>query len=198
MEPPEPRNGHLALFAPELQKLQLTAGTEVYPAFPNDIFATYQSGHYAVFTLPCTKAGELTNAESNFTVHLHNCSLIGAAWAEDGFVTVIFMFRARRIWVPVPAENLDEDLDEELQIPCGISYTSDKGLLMTDVYLKTLGGGRKMISVCLDNCEIKGVESEVDEDDSIEILFDFGKPLWVAVDLEYAMRRDCKYIERKP
>jgi hypothetical protein len=194
MELPEPRNSYLALFSLELQKLQLTDDTKVYPAFLNDIFATYLSGHYAVFTLPCTKAGELTNAESISIIHLHDYSLISGAWAENGFITVIFMFRDRRIWVPVPAENLDE----ELEVPCGISYTSDKGLLMTDVYLKTLGGGHKMISVCLDNCGIKGVENEVDEDDSVEILIDFGKPLWVAVDLEYAIRRDCKYIKSKP
>jgi hypothetical protein len=194
MEPPEPRNGHLALFSPELQKLQLTDDTEVYPAFPNDIFATYVSGHYAVFTLPCTKTGELTNAESISIVHLHDCSLIGGAWAENGFITVIFMFWDRRIWVPVPAENLDE----ELEVPCGISYISDKGLLMTDVYLKTLGGVHKMISVCLDNCEIKGVENKVDEDDSIEILVDFGLTHWVAVNHEYVMGRGCGFVESKP
>ncbi|CEL11956.1 hypothetical protein ASPCAL15050 [Aspergillus calidoustus] len=192
MEPLDPRYGNSALFAPELQKLQLTASTEVYPAFPNDIFATYQSGHNAVFTLPCTESGEPTNAESNVTVHLHDCSFIGGAWAENGFITVIFIFRARRIWVPVPEGNLDE----ELELPCGISYTSDKGLLMTDVYLKTLGGGHEMISVCLDDCEIKGVEDKVDGDDSIAILLDFGGRLWVFVDHEYVMRRGYKYLSK--
>ncbi|KAL2836338.1 hypothetical protein BJX68DRAFT_273546 [Aspergillus pseudodeflectus] len=189
MEPIDPRYGNSAMFAPELQKLQRTAGTDVYPAFPNDIFATYQSGHNAVFTLPCTKAGEPTNAESNVTVHLHDYSLIGGAWAENGFITVVFKFRAWRIWVPVPEENLDE----ELELPCGISYTSDKGLLMTDVYLKTRGGGREMISVCLDDCEIKGVEAKVEGDNSIAVLLDFGGRLWVFVDHDYVMRRGYKY-----